>query len=90
MQVQIYASQLNMINKAIETVLDEVHGAEREHFLTAEIMTSIKKASEINTVVVRVALCREVYGTLTQFDFYVDANTSSLLTREQEKRFGLA
>ena len=66
MQVKLFAAQLEMINQAIDIIIDQVHTAEKQDVLTVEIL---------EPTYVKVTLCRSVFGTLQTFDFYVDTNT---------------
>ena len=70
MQVKLYAAQLEMINEAIDIVIDQVHSAEKQDVLTVEVLEPNK---------VKVTLCRCVYGTLHTFDFHVDTSGGVLI-----------
>lgn len=70
MEIKVYAAQLQLIEQALEIVLDQEHGvlgAERKHLLKVEILAPCY---------VKVTLCKEVWGCLKQFNFFVD--TASL------------
>ena len=70
MEIKLYAAQLQTINWALDIIFDQetgVLGAERHHLLKCEILAPCY---------VKVTLCREVWGSIHQFDFYVATDDS--------------
>jgi len=78
MEIKVYAAQYQLINQAIEIILDKdygVLGAEMQHLLKVEIL---------KPCYVKVTLCREVWGVIKQFDFYVDTATRKFDTYDHK------
>ena len=78
MEIKVYAAQYVLINNALDIIFDKdsgVLGAEMQHLLKCEILAPCY---------VKVTLCREVWGVIKQFDFYVDTATEKFDTYDHK------